>query len=75
MTNVVRLTKREPDVWQCLCGSHRFWLYSDGTATCSMCEHDAREMAGVWPIPEANRGQSAEIVAVVGHNCESISGD
>jgi hypothetical protein len=67
MSDVIELSaQRVPDVWQCQCGSHTFWLYADGTAVCSKCEQVALEMTGYWRIPDradsnANR-LNAEII-------------
>jgi hypothetical protein len=69
MSDIVKLdTQRVPDVWQCQCGSHTFWLYSDGNAVCSKCEQVALEMNGYWRIPDradsnANR-QDAAIISL-----------
>ena len=42
----------EPMVWQCQCGSHAFWLYSDGVAWCVECKAEAVPMQGTWCLPK-----------------------
>jgi len=61
MSDVVQLgsrIQRVPDVWQCNCGSHTFWLYSDGEAVCSKCEQVALEMSGFWRVPDRAAGNA-----------------
>src|SRR5260221_6868283 len=61
MSDVVQLgsrIQRVPDVWQCGCGSHTFWLYSDGEAVCSQCEQIALEMSGFWHMPDQAAGNT-----------------
>ncbi len=47
MPNVVQLF-REPEVWQCLCGSVSFMLYSDGNVECIECEQVSTEQKCFW---------------------------
>lgn len=49
---------RENFVWQCKCGSHTFWLYSDGTAYCSKCQQEAVEMRGHWKLPDFPKSEN-----------------
>jgi hypothetical protein len=68
MSQVVQLgsrTQRVPDVWQCNCGSHTFWLYSDGEAVCSECEQVALEMRGFWRVPDRAAGKGNQQVAQI----------
>jgi hypothetical protein len=43
--------RRDLDVWRCKCGSHAFWLYSDGSVNCADCGHEALSMHGYWKTP------------------------
>jgi len=63
MANVFDLESRrrpEPDVWQCECGNHTFWLYSDGAIHCSECEREAVEMQGAWHTPATAESKSIQ---------------
>jgi hypothetical protein len=54
MSEVVELNsrkRRDLDVWQCKCGSHAFWLYSDGSVNCADCGREAISMHGYWKTP------------------------
>jgi hypothetical protein len=58
--------RREPEVWQCRCGSFTFWLSSDGAAHCSDCQEEATAMHGYWQIPKRAQPESpADLLANV----------
>ncbi len=57
--------RREPEVWQCRCGSFTFWLSSDGAAHCSDCQEEATAMRGFWRIPDRGEPESSESLANV----------
>jgi hypothetical protein len=57
--------RREPEVWQCRCGSFTFWLSSDGAAHCADCQEEATSMRGYWRIPERGELESSESLANV----------
>jgi hypothetical protein len=66
-------TQQEPEVWQCRCGCHTFWLYSTGAAYCSECRQEAASMNGVWDIPERAESEG-QIIPFARNPSESESG-